>query len=169
MQVLGERRQSDPPELAPAWCRRTATEPACVGWDRRHEHGPTLTTRRNAIQLSVRRRRATRPATASAITVVMASPGRNHGRTPARVLKGSPALMADARSNSPSRPASLPQEYRPTTAVSDAAWPAVVGNHRKISHQGAVRRVITLTGPLRPMQPTISAQSSTDNVPFWSF
>ena len=52
---------------------------------------PTLMTRRNAIQLSVRRRRATRPATASAITVVMASPGRNHGRTPARVLKGSPA------------------------------------------------------------------------------
>lgn len=51
---------------------------------------PTLMTRRNAIQLLVRRRRATRPATASAITAVTANPGRNHGRTPAKVLKGSP-------------------------------------------------------------------------------
>ena len=53
---------------------------------------PTLMTRRNATQLSVRRRRATRPATASAITVVMASPGRNHGRTPARDPQGLASL-----------------------------------------------------------------------------
>jgi hypothetical protein len=52
---------------------------------------PTLMRRRNAIHLSVRRRRATRPTTASAITVAVASPGRNHGSSPARVLKGSPA------------------------------------------------------------------------------
>jgi hypothetical protein len=54
---------------------------------------PTLMRRRNAIRLSVRRRRATPPTTASAITVVTASPGRNHGRTSARVVKGSPVQM----------------------------------------------------------------------------
>ena len=40
VEVLGERRQSDAPEIAPAWCRRSATEPTRVGWDRRREHGP---------------------------------------------------------------------------------------------------------------------------------
>ena len=90
VEVLGERRQSDAPEIAPAWCRRPATVPPASGGIVAASAAPTLVRRRNAIQLSVRRRRATRPATASAITVVMASPGRNHGRTPARVLKGSP-------------------------------------------------------------------------------
>jgi hypothetical protein len=51
---------------------------------------PALVTRRNATQLFVRSRRATRPATASAITAAMANPGRNHGRTSASVVNGVP-------------------------------------------------------------------------------
>jgi len=40
LEIFGERRQSDAPEVAPAWCRRLATEPIRVGCDRRCEHGP---------------------------------------------------------------------------------------------------------------------------------
>jgi hypothetical protein len=40
VEVLGERRQSDAAEIAPAWCPRLATEPICVGCDRRRKHRP---------------------------------------------------------------------------------------------------------------------------------
>ena len=88
--------------------------PSAVGGIVAASTAPTLMTRRNAIQLTVHRRRATRPATASAITVVMANPGRNHGRTPARALKVSPA-----------------EEFRRRTGLSDAAWSTATGNHRE--------------------------------------
>jgi hypothetical protein len=40
VEVLGERRQSDAPEIAPARYRRSAIEPICGGWDRRRQHRP---------------------------------------------------------------------------------------------------------------------------------
>jgi len=82
--------------------------------------------------------------------------------------------MAEARSSSISRPASLPQEYRPTTGLSDAAWPAVVGNHRKALVKGrrpvctghgsaAARRAGAVHGAARPSPMSVDGPEPTSS------
>jgi hypothetical protein len=112
---------------------------------------PTLMSRRNATQLSVHRRRATRRALASAIAIVMASPGRNHGRTSASALKGSPAGVDENRSSLTSPPASLPEEYRPAMGLSGAAWP---GDHLDRHSSRRNRQICPLLQADNPLWPS---------------